>query len=273
MPMLTPLLQPHPHGVRLALSDAMAAPPDGLPRKEKLEAALAALTARLEELQAALGAEARRALLVVLQGRDASGKDGTIRRVFSGLNPALCSVTSFKRPSTLELQHDYLWRVHQALPPRGSIGLFNRSHYEDVIAVRVHGLAAEAVWRKRFDHINAFERMLCDEGVVIRKFFLHISKEEQRERLEERLSNPAKNWKFQESDLAERTKWEDYSAAYEEVLERCSTEYAPWYVVPADRNKPRDFLVAEVLVRTLELMDPRYPAANPAVESLRGTIR
>jgi len=161
----------------------------------------------------------------------------------------------------------------QAVPPKGSIGLFNRSHYEDVIAVRVHGLAAEPVWRRRFEHINAFERMLSDEGVVIRKFFLHISKEEQRERLEERLSNPAKNWKFRQADLAERTKWEEYSAAYEEVLQRCSTAYAPWYVVPADKNKPRDFLVAEVLVRTLELMDPRYPPADPAVESLRGTIR
>lgn len=271
--MLTQILQPHPTGVHLELTDALAAPPPGLPHKDKLEEALDALTKRLEQLQAALGAEARRALLVVLQGRDAAGKDGTIRRVFSGLNPALCSVTSFKRPSAAELQHDYLWRVHLAVPPRGSIGLFNRSQYEDVIAVRVHGLAAEAVWRKRFEHINAFEKMLSDEGVVIRKFFLHISKEEQRERLEERLSNPAKNWKFQPADLAERNKWEEYSAAYEEVLQRCSTDYAPWYVVPSDKNKPRDFLVAEVLVQTLELMDPRYPPANPAAEALRGTIR
>ncbi len=270
--MRTQFLQPHPTGSPLRLSDALAQPPAGLPRKDELDDALDHLTERLEQLQAALGAEAKRALLVVLQGRDASGKDGTIRRVFGGLNPALCRVTSFKRPSALELNHDYLWRVHKAVPPRGSIGLFNRSHYEDIIAVRVHGLAAEAIWRRRFEHINAFEAMLSDEGVVIRKFFLHISKEEQRERLEERLSNPAKNWKFQAADLDERKKWEEYSAAYEEVLERCSTDYAPWYVVPADKNKPRDFLVAEVLVRTLELMDPRYPPADPAVLALRGSI-
>ena len=271
--MLTQVLQPHPLGARLSLDDALAEPPAGLPHKDKLDAAHQALTERLEQLQSALGAEAQRALLVVLQGRDASGKDGTIRRVFGGLNPALCRVTSFKAPTLTELQHDYLWRVHQAVPPRGTIGLFNRSHYEDVIAVRVHRLAAEPVWRRRFDHLNAFERMLSDEGVVIRKFFLHISKEEQRRRLEERLSNPAKNWKFQRGDLEERQRWDDYTAAYEEVLERCSTEYAPWYVVPADKNKPRDYLVAEVLVRTLELMNPQYPPADPDVMALRGSIR
>jgi PPK2 family polyphosphate:nucleotide phosphotransferase len=265
-------LQPHPTGVPLQLTDALAQPPAGLPHREQLEQGLAELTARLEQLQAALGAEARRALLVVLQGRDASGKDGTIRRVFSGLNPALCSVTSFKRPSPLELSHDYLWRAHQAVPPRGSIGLFNRSHYEDVLAVRVRGLAPEATWRRRFEHINAFEAMLSDEGVVVRKFFLHISKDEQRARLEDRLSDPAKNWKFQEADLDERKRWEAYTAAYEEVLERCSTAYAPWYLVPSDKNKPRDYLVAEVLVRTLELMDPRYPPANAAALALRGRI-
>jgi PPK2 family polyphosphate:nucleotide phosphotransferase len=269
----TQLLQPQPFGVPVRLDDALAAPPAGLPHKDKLDEAHRALTERLEQLQAALGAEAQRALLVVLQGRDASGKDGTIRRVFGGLNPAFCSVTSFKRPTVTELQHDYLWRVHHVVPARGTIGLFNRSHYEDVIAVRVHRLAAEAVWRRRFDHINAFERMLSDEGIVIRKFFLHISKEEQRQRLEERLDNPAKNWKFQRGDLEERERWDDYTAAYEEVLERCSTDYAPWYVVPADKNKPRDYLVGEVLVRTLELMNPQYPPADPDVLSLRGSIR
>lgn len=270
--MLTQILQPHPHGVRITLSDALAQPPAGLPKKDQLDGALEELLRRLEQLQAALSAEGTRALLVVLQGRDASGKDGTIRRVFSGLNPAACSVTSFKRPTATELHHDYLWRIHQALPPRGSIGIFNRSHYEDIIAVRIHRLAAEPVWRKRFDHLNAFEAMLSDEGTVIRKFFLHVSKDEQRKRLEERLSDPAKNWKFEVADLEERKRWGEYSAAYEEVLERCSTSYAPWYVVPADKNKPRDLLVAEVLVRTLEMMNPQYPPADPEVLKLRGEI-
>jgi PPK2 family polyphosphate:nucleotide phosphotransferase len=269
---LTQILQPHPPGTPLRLSDAMAQPPEGLPRKEALERALAELSQRFESLQAALGAEARRALLVVLQGRDASGKDGSIRRVFGGLNPALCSVTSFKRPSLLELRHDYLWRIHQALPQRGTIGVFNRSHYEDVIAVRIHRLTDESVWRKRFDHLNAFEAMLSAEGTVIRKFFLHVSREEQRKRLEERLSDPSKNWKFAAADLEERRRWDEYSAAYEEVLERCSTAAAPWYVVPADRNKPRDLLILEVLVRTLELMNPEYPPADPEVLALRGKI-
>jgi PPK2 family polyphosphate:nucleotide phosphotransferase len=266
--MLTQILQPHPQGAPIQLDDAMAKPPAGLPKKDALDD----LTARLDVLQAALGAEAGRALVVVLQGRDASGKDGTIRRVFGGLNPALCSVTSFKRPSSTELRHDYLWRIHQALPPRGTIGVFNRSHYEDVIAVRIHRLAAESVWRKRFEHINAFEAMLSDEGFVIRKFFLHVSREEQRQRLEQRLSDPAKNWKFEAADLDERRRWDDYTAAYQEVLQRCSTSYAPWYVVPADKNKPRDFLVAEVLVRTLEMMNPQYPRADPEVLKLRGKI-
>ncbi len=270
--MVTPILRPHPHGRRRALTDRSAAPPARLPRKHLLEDALDELTGRLDALQAALGAEGQRALLVVLQGRDASGKDGVIRRVFGRLNPALCTVSTFKRPSSLELRHDYLWRVHQVIPPRGSIGILNRSHYEDVLAVRVHRLRPAKVWRRRFDHINAFERMLSDEGVVIRKFFLHVSREEQRRRLEERLSDPAKNWKFEKADLEERALWSDYSAAYEEVLERCSTASAPWYVVPADHNKPRDFLIAQVLVHTLETMNPRYPAADPSVLEFRGKI-
>ncbi len=259
--MRTQILQPHPPGATIELGDALATPPDGLPRHEAMEQSLADQEKRLGELQAALGAEGRRALLVVLQGRDASGKDGVVRRVFGGLNPAFCSVTSFKRPSSLELSHDYLWRVHQAIPPRGTIGIFNRSHYEDVIAVRVHRLVAESVWRKRFDQINAFEAMLSDEGMVIRKFFLQISKDEQRRRLEERLDDPTKNWKFQPEDLDERLLWDEYTEAYQEVLERCSTAQAPWYVVPADKNKPRDYLIGEVLIRTLDLMNPQYPIA------------
>src|ERR1043166_2474752 len=191
-----PTLHPHPEGKRLRLTDDLAAPPDGLHGKGGLDEPLESDLARLAALEDALGAEGTRALLVVLQGRDACGKDGTVRRVFSGLNPAYAGVTSFKRPSALELRHDYLWRVHQALPARGTIGIFNRSHYEDVLTVRVHGLVPEAVWRRRYGHINDFERMLADEGTVIRKFFLHVSREEQRRRLEGRLGDPAKHWKL-----------------------------------------------------------------------------
>jgi len=226
----------------------------------------------LEKLQAALGAEQRRALLVVLQGRDACGKDGTARRVFRRLNPALVTVTNFKKPTTLEISHDYLWRVHQAIPARGMIGIFNRSHYEDVLVVRVHSLVPEVIWRKRYDHMKAFEEMLADEGVTILKFFLHISKDEQRRRLEERLDDPAKNWKFSVGDLGERMQWDNYTEAYEEMLERTSSSRNPWFIVPADKNRPRDFLVSQVILHTLENMNPRYPPADPEVLALRGTI-
>ena len=268
------ILLPYPPGEPARLTDALAEPPADLPRGDDLDRSLEDHGKRLERLQARLGAEGKRALLVVLQGRDASGKDGTIRRVFAGLNPAQCSVTSFKRPSVAELRHDYLWRVHQAVPARGTIGVFNRSHYEDVIAARVHGLVPEPVWQRRFEHLNGFETMLNDEGVVIRKFLLHVSKSEQRRRFEERLRDPEKNWKFEVGDLAERALWDRYTEAYEEVLRRCSTVRAPWYVVPADRNKPRDLLILEVLVETLEEMNPQYPQPDPevlkAVRAARG---
>jgi PPK2 family polyphosphate:nucleotide phosphotransferase len=213
----------------------------------------------------ALAAEGGRALLVVLQGRDAAGKDGAIRRIFTGVNPAYCTITSFKPPVGAELRHDYLWRVHQALPARGTIGVFNRSHYEDVLAARVHRLVPESVWARRFDHLNDFERMVAEEGTVIRKFLLHVSREEQRKRLQERISDPRKNWKFDAGDLAERALWDAYTGAYEEVLQRCSTSCAPWYVVPADHNKARDYLMLAVLVQTLEEMNPQYPKADPEV--------
>jgi len=267
-----PLLKPHPEATRIRLTDALAEPPEAALGKATSGPALDDLSARMEALQAALGAEATRSLLIVLQARDAGGKDGLIRRVFGKLNPALCTVSSFKRPTPIELRHDYLWRVHQVVPPRGTIGVFNRSHYEDVIAVRVHGLQPKAVWRRRYKHINAFERMLVDEGVVIRKFFLHVSKEEQRRRLEERLDDPTKNWKFEVADLAERALWDQYSEAYEEMLLRCSTDVAPWYIVPADRNKARDLLVAQVVVDALEQIDPKYPKADPEVLKWRGKI-
>jgi PPK2 family polyphosphate:nucleotide phosphotransferase len=265
-------LTPHPLGLRLDLSDSLAAPPLGLPQKKELEDRFDALGRRLDQLQSALAAEGTRALLVILQGRDASGKDGTIKRVFGSMGPAHCRVVSFKRPTSIDLEHDYLWRIHAMTPPRGVVGVFNRSHYEDLLPVRVHRLVPEDVWRRRYDHINAFERMLSDEGTVIRKFFLHISKNEQLERLNERLDQPSKNWKFALGDLKERGLWDAYSEAYAEMLERCSTAWAPWYIVPADKNKPRDFLVAEAVVEALEGMNPQYPAADPAVLALRGTL-
>jgi PPK2 family polyphosphate:nucleotide phosphotransferase len=270
--MIVPMLSPHPEGVRPRLTDVLAEPPAERPGKKDGEAELDELGDRIDALQAALGAEQRRSLLVVLQGRDACGKDGTTRRVFRKTNPALCTVTNFKRPNELELHHDYLWRVHHAVPPRGMIGVFNRSHYEDVLPVRVHSLVPEAVWRKRFGQINAFESMLADEGVVIRKFFLHVSKEEQRKRLEERLDDPSKNWKFQAGDLGERALWDKYTEAYEDILEFTSTSRNPWYIVPSDKNRARDLLVAQVVSQTLQEMDPKYPPANPAVLALRGTI-
>jgi PPK2 family polyphosphate:nucleotide phosphotransferase len=266
---LKPLIRPS----AVVLDDQAALPPDGLPRGDAVEQRLKVIRRRLEELQLALGAEAKQALLVVLQGRDTSGKDGVIKRVFGDLNPSYCQVSSFKRPTPLELRHDFLWRVHHVVPNAGVIGIFNRSHYEDVLVVRVHGLVAESLWRKRYQHINEFERVLTDHGVVILKFLLHISKEEQRQRLEERLEDPSKNWKFEPGDLRERDRWDEYSAAYREVLLRCSTEWAPWYLVPADKKWARDLLIGEVVLEQLERMAPAYPPADPAVLELRGTIR
>ncbi len=270
--MAAPRLSPHPESVRPRLTDALAEPSGELPGKKAIDEELDDLGDRIEALQAALGAEQRRSLLVVLQGRDACGKDGTTRRVFRKVNPALCIVTNFKRPSDRELSHDYLWRVHLAVPPRGTIGIFNRSHYEDVLPVRIHGLVPETVWRKRYGQINDFEAMLADEGVVIRKFFLHVSKEEQRKRLEERLDDPTKNWKFEPGDLGERALWDNYTEAYEDLLELTSTSRNPWFIVPSDKNRARDLMVAQVVWQTLEEMDPKYPPADPAVLALRGTI-
>jgi PPK2 family polyphosphate:nucleotide phosphotransferase len=261
-------LSPVPPGSRLPLEDDDARAPKDLPGGDELRAQLGPLVERLDQLQRALYAECRRALLVVIQGRDTSGKDGMIRKVFGPLDSQGCVVTAFKRPSELELAHDYLWRVHHAVPPRAVIGVFNRSHYEDVLVVRVRKLVAESIWSRRYSHINDFERMLTDSGVTIIKLFLHISKKEQKERLEERLRDPAKNWKFNPGDLEERAIWDEYTEAYREMLARCSTEWAPWYLVPADKKAARDYLVAELMVRTLEKMDPQFPRANPEVLKL-----
>jgi PPK2 family polyphosphate:nucleotide phosphotransferase len=257
-------LEPVPLGTCPALADADAAPPDWAPRGDALHDATDECLKRLAKLQAALHADGTRALLIVLQGRDASGKDGLIRKVFGAFNPQGTQVASFGAPSEIEGRHDFLWREHLAVPPRGAVGIFNRSHYEAVLVERVRGLAAPDVWRRRYGHINAFEHMLSDEGTVVAKFCLHVSREEQRRRLVERVEDPEKNWKFREGDLDDRALWAEYTAAYQEAVAQCSTMWAPWYVVPSDDKPTRDWLVADTLVRTLEAMHLRPPAANQA---------
>jgi PPK2 family polyphosphate:nucleotide phosphotransferase len=213
----------------------------------------------LGHLQQVLYAESRRAVLIVLQGMDASGKDGTIRHVMSGLNPQGVGVVSFKVPNDEERAHDYLWRIHKATPRYGQMAIFNRSQYEDVLVVRVHDLAPKKVWKKRFDQINEFEHILTQNNVVILKFFLHVSKDEQKRRLEERLHDPKRTWKFSVKDVEERRYWDDYVEAYEDVLSKCSTKRAPWYVVPADHKWYRNLVVAETVVEAMRAMDLKYP--------------
>jgi len=213
----------------------------------------------IDGLQDRLYAEGKRALLVLLQGTDTSGKDGTIRKVFNATGPLGVSVTAFKRPTEDELEHDYLWRVHNACPRRGTIGIFNRSHYEDVLVVKVRRFAPAEDVERRYDQINAFEKMLVENGTTVLKFMLHISKEEQGKRLQQRLDDPSKHWKFNPGDLDDREHWDDFRAAYETMLQRCSTEWAPWHIVPADRKWVRNAVVARIVKATLEDMDPRYP--------------
>ncbi len=210
-------------------------------------------------LQNVLAAESRHAVLVVLQAMDAGGKDGTIRKVMRGLNPQGCKVMSFKAPTAEELAHDFLWRVHKVCPAKGEIGIFNRSHYEDVLIVRVREMVPKRAWSKRYELINAFEHLLAANGTTIRKFYLHIGKDEQKQRLEERLADPQKHWKFNLGDLKERELWGDYMAAFEEAIERCSTEDAPWFVIPANQKWFRDLAVSQVLLDTLESLDLKYP--------------
>ncbi len=238
---------------------------------EKAEKQQASDVARLADLQELLYAENERAVLVVLQAMDTGGKDGTIRHVFRHTNPQGVKVASFKRPNEVEQAHDYLWRVHRRTPAAGEIAIFNRSHYEDVLVVRVHDLVPEERWRRRYDHIVAWEQLLADEGTTILKFFLHISEDEQAERLRARLAEPTKRWKFEKGDLTERRHWDAYQRAYEEALSRTSTAEAPWYVVPADRKWFRNLVVSQVLVDTLEGLDLRYPEAAEGIEGL--TIR
>ena len=219
-------------------------------------------------LQRRLYAESKQSLLIVLQGMDCGGKDGTIRHVLGPLNPQGIHVASFKKPTDEELAHDFLWRIHKQTPALGEIGVFNRSHYEDVLVVRVMNLVPEERWRPRYDHINEFERTLADSGSRILKFMLHISKEEQKERLEARLDDPDKAWKFNMGDLDSRRKWGDYVRAYEDVLAQCSTDHAPWYVIPADRKWYRNWAISEIVRRELESMDPRPPAKAKELEGV-----
>ncbi len=230
---------------------------------------LKALNKRLEELQELLYAEGKHKILIVLQAMDSGGKDGTIRHVFDGTNPQGVKVASFKKPTDEERAHDYLWRVHRHTPGSGEVAIFNRSHYEDVLVVRVHNLVPPEIWNRRYDHINAFEQMLADEGTTIVKLYLHISKDEQKERLQARLDVPHKQWKFAKGDLAERERWDEYMEAFEAVLSKTSTAAAPWYVIPANRKWYRNLVISRILVETLENLDMHYP--NPE-EDLEGVV-
>jgi PPK2 family polyphosphate:nucleotide phosphotransferase len=240
----------------------------GLGDKHAAQAHLETSKVKLEVLQQRLYSEGRQSVLLVLQGLDASGKDGVIRTVFEGLNPQGCRVASFKAPTSTELGHDYLWRVHAVLPARGEIGIFNRSHYEDVVAVRMLELAPERVWKRRPRHIVDWEQMLVDEGTTIIKVFLNVSKDEQRLRLQERIDDPEKRWKFRKGDLDVRARFDDYIAAYEDVITETSTDHAPWYVVPADRNWVKATAVAALLVDALERIDPQLPEPEDGIGGL-----
>ena len=234
--------------------------------KDKARAITAELTRRLGELQERLYANGEQSVLVVLQGMDTSGKDGTIKSVMSGVNPQGCKVASFKAPSSSELAHDFLWRVHRETPPKGHIGIFNRSHYEDVLITRVNGWVTDKVVKQRFNQIREFEELLYENGTTILKFFLHISKEEQKERLEERIHDPEKRWKFNEGDLEERKLWRDYMRAFEQMLRATSTVYAPWYVVPANRKWYRNLVVASTLVEVMNELNLKRPPEPAGVD-------
>lgn len=245
--------------------------------KDESEALLASGLARLRDLQTRLYAERRHAILIILQGMDTAGKDGLVSHVMSGVNPQGCEVTSFKAPSTLEQGHDFLWRCACALPERGRIGIFNRSYYEEVLVVRVHkemldkeplpkSLVTDDIWKERFESIHDFERHLHRNGTLVLKFFLHISRKEQKERLLARIDEPAKNWKFNAGDLAERRFWRDYVKAYEEAIAQTSADNAPWYIIPADRKWFARLAVAEIIVGHLEQIDPKYPVLDEAAQ-------
>jgi PPK2 family polyphosphate:nucleotide phosphotransferase len=238
-------------------------------QKDEADDILAANLARLTELQARIWAEAKHAVLIVLQGIDAAGKDGTINIIAGAFNPQGTPVTSFKEPTAEELAHDFLWRVHAAVPGKGDIGIFNRSHYEQVLIVRVHNLEPEAQWRNHYREIRDWERMLTDEGVTILKFFLAIDKDTQRQRFQDRVDDPTKSWKFRPGDVAERKFWDDYTAAFEEMLTQTSTDFAPWYLVPSNRNWLRNLAISEIVADAIDELNPQYPAPVPGIVGLK----
>jgi PPK2 family polyphosphate:nucleotide phosphotransferase len=255
-------------GEPIALADIDPDASEHYQKKKDVQQELEEQRQRLQNLQERLYAENQRSLLIVLQAMDTGGKDGTIKHVFSGVNPQGCRVWSFKTPSAEEASHDFLWRYHQRTPQRGSIAIFNRSHYEDVLIVRVRQLVPEHVWRERYHTINEFESMLTLNNITVIKFFLHISKDEQKRRLQGRLDDPDKHWKFSRKDIEERRLWDDYQAAFEEAINNCSTQHAPWYVVPANKKWYRNLVVARTIADTLEAMNPQYPPAEEGLEEI-----
>jgi PPK2 family polyphosphate:nucleotide phosphotransferase len=269
MPSNHAMLKPITTARQIRLDDDDAAPPSGLPKHKLLDDAIDEQGKRIRKLQQKLYADGSFALLVVLQGRDASGKDGTIKNVFRQVNPQGCFVSSFKVPTEEEQEHDFLWRVHQRVPPRRMIGIFNRSHYEDVLVPRVHKLVSKKALSERYGQINAFERMLTQNSVVILKFFLHVSRDEQKKRLIERLEDRKKNWKFRAGDLDDRALWDEYTKAYRDALAKCSTSWARWHIVPADDEHARNLLVARKIADTLDDLDLQYPRFDPKLEGLK----
>ena len=237
--------------------------------KDDVEGELEKHAQRLSELQYLMYAENKRSLLIILQALDAAGKDGTINHVFASMNPQGCRVYPFKTPSTEELAHDYLWRIHQATPRKGYVAIFNRSHYEDVLVVRVHDLVPKEVWSKRYDEINNFEKELVDNGTHIIKFYLHIDKEEQLSRFKQRLDDPKRHWKISESDYEEREYWNDYQKAYEEAISECSTNHAPWYIIPSNHKWFRNLAVSQILVDTLESLNMKFPSPTVNIEDIK----
>ncbi len=252
----------------LRLSDINPDESEHYKKKKHVEEALQAQRDRIRDLQARLYAERKHSLLIVLQAMDTGGKDGTIRGVFQGVNPQGCQVWSFKAPGPEELEHDFLWRYHRRTPPRGMITIFNRSHYEDVLIVRVKNLMPEEIWRNRYEMINDFEHMLTLNNTTVLKFFLYISKDEQKRRLESRLEDPSKHWKFSSNDLKERVFWDDYMSAFEDAISNCSTAFAPWYVIPANKKWYRNLVIARTIADTLEAINPQFPEAEAGLDTI-----
>ncbi|MHB8954138.1 MAG: polyphosphate kinase 2 family protein [Pirellulaceae bacterium] len=240
-----------------------------LDSRKEADRQLEAYGESLRDLQYRMYAENKRSLLIVLQGRDAAGKDGTIRHVFGAMNPQGCTVTSFKVPTSVEAAHDFLWRCHAAVPARGQVTIFNRSHYEDVLVVRVRQLASKATWSRRYDHINAFEELLADNHTQILKFFLHIDREEQLERFGKRIDDPTKHWKISDADYSEREYWDAYTRAFEDALEKCSPQHAPWYVIPSNRKWFRNLAIAQIVVETMKEMNMQFPEPLADMQEIR----